>query len=477
MAVVLVLGAGMNGLSTGMLLARDGHEVTVLDRDPGPPPDDVWRGWQRPGVAQFRMLHFALPRWRREMEQCLPEVLGELEGAGGLRMNWMAMLPAALRGPLRADDAAFETVTARRPVLEAALAAVASHTPGLTVRRGVVVDGLTATRDPALGVPRVTGVALRGGATLSADLVVECGGRRSDLDGRLAALGARAPREEVEEQAYVYYCRHYRSRSGELPELRAPVLAHHDSVSLVTLPCDNRTWAVGFVGWSGDRVLRALRDPARWEAALGRYPLQECWGTVSGEPITGVEVMGGLRERSRELVIDGDPVATGVVAVGDAWAFVNPATGRGMSIGLVHARALQQVLREVDPNGDAGGDTAAEKVCRRFAEVTATTAEPLYRATLAFNRHRLAEMIGDATGRPYETDDPAWTLAKALAAASGVDPDALRVQSTLGALHATPAEVFAAPGLAARVLALGGGAPRHPLPGPDRRELVATLAA
>ena len=49
------------------------------------------------------------------------------------------------------------------------------------------------------------------------------------------------------------------------------------------------------------------------------------------------------------------------------------------------------------------------------------------------------------------------------------------MRSTLGALNATPAEVFAAPGLADRVLALGAGAPRHPA-GPDRRELLAALA-
>jgi phytoene dehydrogenase-like protein len=38
MATILVLGAGMNGLTTAMLLARDGHDVTVLERDPAPPP-------------------------------------------------------------------------------------------------------------------------------------------------------------------------------------------------------------------------------------------------------------------------------------------------------------------------------------------------------------------------------------------------------------------------------------------------------
>ncbi len=36
MADVVVTGGGMGGLVTAMLLAGDGHAVTVLERDPAP---------------------------------------------------------------------------------------------------------------------------------------------------------------------------------------------------------------------------------------------------------------------------------------------------------------------------------------------------------------------------------------------------------------------------------------------------------
>ena len=65
MAKIVVLGAGVCGLAAGMILARDGHDVTVLERDPAGVPDtpgEAWERWTRSGVAQFRQPHYLHPR-------------------------------------------------------------------------------------------------------------------------------------------------------------------------------------------------------------------------------------------------------------------------------------------------------------------------------------------------------------------------------------------------------------------------------
>ena len=70
MSNIVVLGAGLNGLATAMLLARDGHEVTILERDPAEPQGDndaLWASWERRGVNQFNQLHFMLARWTATM--------------------------------------------------------------------------------------------------------------------------------------------------------------------------------------------------------------------------------------------------------------------------------------------------------------------------------------------------------------------------------------------------------------------------
>lgn len=471
MARILVLGAGLGGLSTAMLLARDGHEVTVLERDPGGPPDDLdpagadeaWGGWQRRGVNQFRLPHFMLPAWWAQVRTELPTVAQALTAAGATRFNVLESLPESRRGPMRAGDERFETVTARRPVLELALSAAAREL-GVDLRRGVTVTGLAT--DQGTPVPRVTGVLTDAGRVIRADLVVDCGGRRSALSAWLAAAGARPPVEEREDCGFVYYGRHFRSPDGVIPAALTNPLHNYDSLSILTLVGDNGTWSVVMTTSARDHALRDLRDPARWHAVLARYPLAAHW--TAGVPISGIDVMAGIEDRHRRLVVDGSPVATGVLAVADAWACTNPSLGRGASIGLMHARLLRDLLHECDPADH-------DKIVRRFDEMTMQVTEPIYRATLWLDRHRLAEIDADIAGRPYRPDDPRWTAAKALFAASLADPDLTRDHSAIAGLLTTPDQVFARPGVVDRVMALGAAAPQYPLPGPARAELIATL--
>ena len=77
--------------------------------------------------------------------------------------------------------------------------------------------------------------------------------------------------------------------------------------------------------------------------------------------------------------------------------------------------------------------------------------------------------------RPYEPAEPRWAGAKALFAAALRDPAMLRAYLSVASFLATPDEVFATPGLRDRVLELGGSAPRYPLPGPSRAELLEVL--
>jgi glycine/D-amino acid oxidase-like deaminating enzyme len=106
MARIVIIGAGVVGLGTAMLLAGDGHQVTVLERDPISPPEPVeaWERWQRPGLNQFRLPHFFLAGFRSVVDAELPEVSGALRAAGALRLNVIGDAPREMTGGWRDGD-------------------------------------------------------------------------------------------------------------------------------------------------------------------------------------------------------------------------------------------------------------------------------------------------------------------------------------------------------------------------------------
>ena len=183
-----------------------------------------------------------------------------------------------------------------------------------------------------------------------------------------------------------------------------------------------------------------------------------------------MQVIAAIEDRHRRHVVDGEPVVTGLAALGDAWACTNPSLGRGASIGLLHACALRDLLREVSPD-------EPERLARRFDVVTQATVGPLYRATLEFDRHRLAEINGEITGQPYLPGDPAWDISKALYAAAALDlDDAVRLHLRGG--DDSQRLATGGPNWARRdrAISIGSTAPRYSAPGPPRAELLAAIA-
>ena len=465
MSEIVVIGGGIAGLSSAMLLARDGHHVTLLERDPAPPPEptEAWAEWERRGVNQFRLPHYFLARFREVAERELPDLLGALDAAGALRINSIELAPAEFTGGRRDGDERFAQITGRRPVVEATFARLAAEEPGVEIRRGVAVRGLAAAEPTNGDVPHVVGVVTDTGERIDADLVVDAGGRRSALPDWLEAIGARRPVEEADDCGFVYYGRHFRSADGTLPPMFGPPLQPYDSVTWLTLPADNGTWSVTLIASAKDAVMRRARDVDTWERIVRAYPLIAHW--VDAEPITGVDVIAKIEDRVRHFTVDGEPVATGVAAVGDAWACTNPSVGRGASFALLHAVCLRDVLRAV-------GTEDSDALARKWNEATETELGPWVSDTLDFDRHRLAEVDAQIAGVPYETDDPAWKLGSALRAGAAGDPDLLRAYVSVASVLARGVDVFAQPGILDKVLALGEP---EPPPGPTREELLAIV--
>jgi 2-polyprenyl-6-methoxyphenol hydroxylase-like FAD-dependent oxidoreductase len=460
---IIVLGAGVCGLASALVLARDGHDVTLLERDPAPAPGtpaDAWDSWERGGVAQFRQAHLLHARVGAVLEAALPDVLQAFVAAGAHRMALLDRLPPTIadRAP-RPGDERLSMITGRRTTLEQVMARIADEQPGLTVRRGVAVTGLSTRRlDHA---PHVTGVTTEPGELLEADLVIDAMGRGSRLPKWLAIAGTEPPREEAEDSGFIYYTRFFRGPAPPPP--RAPLLTPIGSFSILTLPGDNGTWSVTLYAASGDQPLKTLRHPEAWTALIRACPLHAHW--LEGEPITGILPMGGVVDRYREPA----PPATGVASVADACACTNPSLGRGIALGLMHVAALRDTVREHvgDPRVFADAWRAA----------TEEELGPWYRATIAVDRARLAEIEAIRAGRePEPPRDAAGAVRAALPKAMGRDPDVFRAGLEIINCLTLPQDVFARAGLAQRVLELAADADGAPPIGPNREELLRLVA-
>ena len=467
MADIVVCGGGVIGLASAMMLARDGHDVTVLERDAADVPasaTEAWDRWQRHGVAQFRQPHNLFPRYRQILEQELPEVLERLVECGGTWIDILAGLPPFItdRDPRPGDDR-FRFVTGRRPAVEFAHARAAEEERGLTVRRGVHVKGFVSAAEARAGVPHIAGVQTDEG-DIRADLVVDAMGRRSPSSKWLSALGAREPTTRSQECGYTYYTRYF--RGPQLPAALTPAACPIGSFMILTLPGDNSTWSVTLWAPSGDQALKEFRHADKFERVVRACPLQAHWH--DGEPITDVLPMAGILDRYHRFVVDGVPIATGYAAVGDAWACTNPSAGRGLSVGLIHAQRLRDVVRSSLDQPAAFAD--------EWDAVTEAELTPWYWNQLAADQARLEKLAAVREGRAQAVDTipplpPQFELA---GRAMLYDADVFRAVLETVTCLALPQEVFTRSGVWEKV-ERSAGEPLA-LPGPTREQLLGLLA-
>jgi 2-polyprenyl-6-methoxyphenol hydroxylase-like FAD-dependent oxidoreductase len=466
MASVLVIGGGLCGLGTALLLARDGHDVTVLERDPDPIPataQDAWDRWTRKGVVQFRQPHNLMPGLRMILEAELPDVQDALRLAGACRFDLLNPLPRSFSDrEARPIDDKLWTFSARRPVAEWVFAKAALGEPGVAVRRGARVQELLTGSAVIPGTPHVVGVRTSDGDELRADLVVDATGRHSPASDWLANAGARRPYEEHDDSGFMYYTRYF---AGTLPQRVAPTLSELGTISLLTLPGDNGTWSVTVFAAAGDQPLKNLRHEEKWTNTIRACPLHAHW--LDGQAITDVLAISGVVDRYRRFEVDGSPVATGFAAVADAWACTNPSAGRGLTVGFLHALRLRDVLRET------AGDPAA--CVEQFHARTEQDITPWYEAQIAVDRARFADIEALREGRAPLP--PAGLVAdiRRLLSTMMVDPDLFRaVLEYVGTI--TPIQaILRRPEVNERIEAARvvlKDAPPARLPGPDRKQLL-----
>ena len=333
---VAIIGAGPAGLFVGAGLARRGHKVITVERDPGPAADG---SWPRRGVMQFHHAHAFRHQVVQALEQELPEALQRWLAAGAepVRMR----LPDGAEIPMG--------VRSRRMTFERALHATALHESGVQVHCGHAED-VTRRHGRAHGI-RVDGT------DLAADLVIDASGRACRVTRSLRPAPASGGPCGI-----AYVDRQYQLHPGAEPgPLMSPIAwqADLDGYQAIIFLHEYGIFSVLLVRPTADPVLSQLRHEAAFSAACQAIPGLADWvDPARSRPITPVLPGGPLLNAYRgQTGPDGHLALPGLVFVGDAVATTTPTFGRGITTTVLQAQQLLQLIDEHGTDTDAIGES------------------------------------------------------------------------------------------------------------------------
>jgi 2-polyprenyl-6-methoxyphenol hydroxylase-like FAD-dependent oxidoreductase len=457
---VVVMGGGVAGLAAAVLLAREGHRVTLIERDSLHSGGEAEAApeWPRAGIPHFLQPHAFIPRGRSELRRHLPDVYAALLGAGA----WEVDVRPKLGGAANDTDEELQYLAVRRPLIEWALRNAAAAEPGLRIRAGARINGLLVDTRRVVGV-RVDDVRV------DADLVVDALGRRTPAHGWLTTHGINCEPPASSDCGVVYYSRYYRCRPGFSPPDGPWYLSPRGDLGYLayaSFPGDNGTFAALLAVPTGLPEWKVLRGAVAFEAAVAQVPALASWVNPDGvDPITPVMAMAGLRNSLRA-----GSVAAGLVAVGDAYGHTDPVLAHGLAFGLVHAAELTRAVGETADVVDA---------VDAYDAATAPALRERYEYATALDQQRLRMWLGEDVDFAHHDGDYALFTIVAGSVAATTDAALARVfLRRVGLLDSTRVldddlalqERFeAAFENAAKV-------PR-PRPGPTRSQKIATLSS
>jgi 2-polyprenyl-6-methoxyphenol hydroxylase-like FAD-dependent oxidoreductase len=351
---VVVIGGSVAGLISSLALARDGHRVEILEKDPTPmpaSPAEAFKLWKRQGAPQVMHSHAFLGRMHNMIRDREPELLKKLLEHGAEELKWQDAARKNFKDPVFVpSDDDITLLACSRVTFEWVLRLHVLETGLVTYREGVEVLELIAEKGDS--VPVVTGVTVRDHGQereeIRGDLIVDASGRRTKLREWLEGIGC-SELEAVKSATGIFYSsRFYKLRKGvKRPNEDGFSGGDLGYIKFGVFPAENDTFSITLSAAPDDDALRAILRTGGFEKCANAIPLVAEWVDPEvSAPISDAHGMANLNNMHRLTVKDGEPLALGLVAIGDARVHANPLTGRGCTLAWICAYALADAVRE-----------------------------------------------------------------------------------------------------------------------------------
>ncbi|DBB05481.1 TPA: hypothetical protein ACH3X1_012440 [Trebouxia sp. C0004] len=361
----IIIGSGFAGLSAAARLSQDFAQVTLLDRDhftdavTEEKSDDpeLWRQHyeaetrRRLGVTQYKQPHVLLQKGLELIEEIFPGYKQELAQAGAQDIDLLSdmILYDWDKEWLPGQSCGTRSLAASRHLYETVLRKFVLRVSNLKVQTSAAVNGLAYNAEEQ----RVTGVHLKSGQMLDADLVVDASGKHSDISKWLEQLGHKPPSTMTVEAGLQYTYRMY--EMPEDPERKWSIAVCMDNPeynrTAVMVPIETNKWQLNLSGYKGyhcpldeEGFLQFAKDlpsPTIYKAIRHAKPVSD---------ISAYRNTGNFRR-----LFEKAPPPNGLCVIGDAVCCFNPINGQGMTVGLMGSQLLAKCIGE-QLEGTAGSE-------------------------------------------------------------------------------------------------------------------------
>jgi flavin-dependent dehydrogenase len=350
---VVVVGAGIAGLSAAMAMRAVGCRVAIVERDPEPAPDaDHWR---RSGVPHAVQPHFLMGRLRSLFLDRYPGLFAMLREEGVDEIAFADYLHplARTRYVPKREDALLTVIASRRTTLERTMRRFVHRNSMATIIPHTTVNKLLlAERE---GTPYVCGVETRtegSSRIIPSEIVIDATGRTDALARLLASAGVESNTEHFPCNI-LYFTQWFRLRPGKtFPSTSGLPGQIFDDFVIGALPADNGRFTVTLQVHRDDTELTTLaKHPETFREFCRRLPAIAPWIDPDRAEATGpIYGFGMMDYLWRSWVVKGEPRILGFFAVGDSVIRSNPRFGRGCTWAALGAHLLADVVAEThDP--------------------------------------------------------------------------------------------------------------------------------